>query len=275
MPSSPQPGPCDLSRSPLDAVALNDRLAGTRWGGDLLVPGRTASTNAALAEAARSGAPDGSVLTTDQQDAGRGRLGRGFSLPDLSGIAVSALIRPTVPIPRWSWLPLVTGLAVDDLVAGRGVRGGGIKWPNDVLVDARKICGILLERVETPGLDAAAIIGIGLNVSLRADELPVPTATSLAIEGATGLDRTDLTVELLRRLATWLERWEDPSADAIERLRAIFLERCVTVGQSVRIERPGGDPVVGIAETVDMDGRLVVDGQPFSSGDVVHVRPAR
>ena len=223
---------------------------------------------------ARDGAPTGSIVAADRQDAGKGRLGRSFALPGRAGIAVSALIRPDVPIGRWSWLPLVTGLAVDDLVAAHQVSGGGIKWPNDVLIDGRKICGILLERVETPGLDAAAVIGIGLNISSRRDELPVPTATSLALEGARDLDRLAVLVELLEGLDGWLARWEDPRPDAIERIRETFLERCVTLGQQVRIERPGGDPFIGTAETIDDDGRLVVDGTPFSSGDVVHVRPA-
>ncbi|MBM9462553.1 biotin--[acetyl-CoA-carboxylase] ligase [Aeromicrobium sp. YIM 150415] len=271
---SPPPGPCDLSRSPLAADELRARLTHTRWRGDIVAPERTSSTNTDLASMARDGAPTGSVVAADRQDAGKGRLGRSFALPGRSGVAVSALIRPVVPIGRWSWLPLVAGLAVDDLVRARGVRGGGIKWPNDVLVDGRKICGILLERVETPGLAAGAVIGIGLNIAARRDELPTTTATSLALEGARGLHRRAVLVELLEGLDHWLTRWEDPRPDAIEAIREAFLERCVTLGQHVRIERPGGDPFVGTAETVDGDGRLIVDGAPFSSGDVVHVRPA-
>ncbi|WP_201791445.1 biotin--[acetyl-CoA-carboxylase] ligase [Aeromicrobium sp. PE09-221] len=246
----------------------------TRWRGDIVVPGRTSSTNTDLASMAREGAPTGSVVAADRQDAGKGRLGRSFALPGRSGVAVSALIRPAVPVGRWSWLPLIAGLAVDDLVRARGVSGSGIKWPNDVLVGRRKICGILLERVETPGLEAGAVIGIGLNIAARRDELPTATATSLALEGARDLDRLAVLVELLEGLDHWVARWEDPRPDAIDPIREAFLRRCVTLGQEVRIERPGGDPFVGTAETIDADGRLVVDGASFSSGDVVHVRPA-
>lgn len=242
-----------------------------------MVLDETASTNADLAEAARAGAPDGAIITTDHQAAGRGRLDRTFTMPPRSGIAVSALIRPHVPLSRWTWLPLVAGLAVADVVQWAQVTGCSIKWPNDVLVGGRKICGILLERVEAPpgsSLPAAAVIGMGLNVTLTAEELPVDTATSLLLEGAEQLDRTSLLTALLARLDHWLDAWEDTAPVAAERLREAFLERCGTIGQQVRVTLPDGGSVEGVAETVDEAGRLVVDGIGFSAGDVTHVRSA-
>lgn len=196
-------------------------------------------------------------------------------MPPMSGIAVSALIRPQVPLARWSWLPLVAGLAVADTVGEAGVAGGGIKWPNDVLVDGRKISGILLERVEPPAgsdLPAAAVIGMGVNVSLTADERPVETATSLLLEGAQELDRSVLVTRLLTHLDRWLAAWEDD--ERFDALRDAFVSRCVTVGQYVRVTLPDGNRVEGTAETVDEFGRLVVDGRAFSAGDITHVRPA-
>ncbi len=194
----------------------------------------------------------------------------------MSGIAVSVLVRPAVTLSLWSWLPLVAGLAVADTVTEAGVRGAGIKWPNDVLVDGRKISGILLQRVDPPQgspLPAAAVIGMGVNVTLTDQERPVETATSLLLERATVTDRTMLVARLLVHLDRWLKVWEDSAPGRVDTLRAAFAGRCVTLGQQVRVTLPNGSRVEGTAETVDDMGRLVVDGTPFSAGDITHVRP--
>ncbi|MFT4298573.1 MAG: biotin--[acetyl-CoA-carboxylase] ligase [Aeromicrobium sp.] len=240
-------------------------LAGGNWiWGDIVVTDTTASTNADAAAAARAGAAEGTVFTTRHQSAGRGRLGRSFELPPGTGIAVSVVLRPHMPLAAWSWLPLLTGLAVLDTVRDLGVDAR-LKWPNDVLAGGRKISGILLEAVD----GTAAVIGIGLNVSVTADDLPVPTATSLLLEGAASTDRTDVLRRLLDHLDSWYRRWID-GAD----VRTAYRADCATVGQQVRVERPEG-LLTGLAEDIDAAGRLVVDGQPLSAGDVTHVRPQR
>ncbi|GAA3543580.1 biotin--[acetyl-CoA-carboxylase] ligase [Aeromicrobium flavum] len=254
-------------RAPLDA----DRLRAAADGFHVHVTEETASTNADLAAAAREGAPEWTVHTTDHQAAGRGRLDRTFTMPPLSGIAVSVLVRPVeVPPARWPWLPLVTGLAVVDTAREVGVEAA-LKWPNDVLVDdRRKLSGILVERVETPD-GPAAIIGVGLNVGLTADELPVETATSLSLEGASTADRTELLLVLLRRLRERLEQWRDPSR--VDELADDYAAACSTIGRQVRIQRADGSDVVGEATGIDASGRLVVDGEAWSAGDVTHLRP--
>ncbi len=235
----------------------------------------TGSTNADAAQWAREGAPHGEVVTADHQRAGRGRLDRSFTIPERSGIAVSVVWRPDVPLRHWVWLPLAAGLALDATLVELGVHGR-LKWPNDVLVDGRKISGILLERVETPGTDSAAVavVGIGLNVDLAEDELPVPHATSLRIAGSTDLDRGRVLARLLHHLDEVYREWEraDPAA-----LRAAYVERCHTVGRVVDVAMPDGSTLHGTAEDVDADGRLVVVGPDLvrtavSAGDVTHVR---
>lgn len=260
-------------RAPLDASLLRSGLLGPgRLYAAVEVAERTASTNADAADLARAGRADGTVVTADHQTAGRGRLDRTFEIPERSGIAVSVLLRPDgVPLQRWVWLPLLAGLALDDTLRDLGVVGA-LKWPNDVLVDGRKISGILLERVETPG-GAAAVVGIGLNVTLGADELPVPTATSLALAGATDLDRGSVTVRLLGHLERHYRSWLAAGEESDARLRAAYRAACDTVGRDVDVTLPDGSILTGPATDIDEHGRLVVAGTAVSAGDVTHVRP--
>lgn len=254
-------------REPIDPARLRDLAPGF----EVLLTGETASTNADLAAAARAGAPQWAVHTTDHQAAGRGRLDRTFTMPPLTGIAASTLIRPLdVPPARWPWLPLVAGLAVIDTVRAVGVDAE-LKWPNDVLVDdRRKLCGILVERVDTPD-GPAAVIGIGLNVALTADELPVERATSLLLEGASTTDRTELLAALLANLRARVLVWSDRSR--ADELAAAYTAACSTLGRRVRIERADGSHVDGTASGVDESGCLVVDGVAWSAGDVTHLVP--
>jgi BirA family biotin operon repressor/biotin-[acetyl-CoA-carboxylase] ligase len=265
----------DLDRPPLDATALRAALTGPdRFWTDVVVTAETGSTNADVAAAARAGAPEGLVHTTDLQTAGRGRLDRVGESPAGSGVIVSVLLRPEgIPAARWVWLPLLVGLAVDATVHECGVASG-LKWPNDVLVDDRKLAGILLERVDTPTTGPAAIIGVGLNVSLRRDELPVDTATSLALEGATETDRTIVLRSFLRNLEALYRAWAAAGGDPGSGIRESYVRRCVTLGTRVRVSLPDGGSLEGMATGIDDLGRLLVDGTAISAGDVTHVRAA-
>ncbi len=236
------------------------------------------STNAELAERARAGEPAGLVLVAEHQTAGRGRLDRVWVTPPRSALTFSALVAAdAVPGQRWPWLPLLTGVAVVEGV--RRVAGvhASLKWPNDVQVDEAKLAGILVERVETPQ-GPRAVVGVGLNVSAAREELPVPTATSLLLAGAGSLDRGRLLAAVLEELGGLLERWCAAGGDPQAGLREEYLRRCVTVGRDVRVELPGGTPLVGRAVGVDASGRLEVRSggrvHAVGAGDVVHVRPA-
>ncbi|WP_228387555.1 MULTISPECIES: biotin--[acetyl-CoA-carboxylase] ligase [unclassified Nocardioides] len=238
----------------------------------------TTSTNAVVAERARAGAGEGLVVVAEHQSAGRGRLDRSWEMPARSGLIVSVLLRPTVPPRDWPWLPLLTGYAVGRTLREAGFAAG-VKWPNDALIDDRKVAGILVEVVDTPtGL--AAVVGIGLNVDLAAEELPVPTATSLALEaGEHGTpDRADLLADLLATLLETYRAWQRDGEEGARRLRAAYREACVTLGRDVRVELPSGAALLGRATDIDDTGRLLVEGPDgpvaVGAGDVVHVRPA-
>jgi BirA family biotin operon repressor/biotin-[acetyl-CoA-carboxylase] ligase len=248
------------------------------------------STNAVAAERARAGAPEGRLVVAEHQTAGRGRLDRTWETPARSGLTFSLVLRPRVAPGDWPWLPLLTGHTIATTLRAEG-WAAGVKWPNDVLVEdrsdpaapARKVAGILLERVETP-TGPAAVVGVGLNVSLTAEELPVATATSLALEprdagaGPAVPDRTDLLIALAAGLREAYDAWQAGGPAATSRLRSSYAAACLTVGRDVRVELPAAEPLVGRATGVDGSGRLLVAGPrgevAVSAGDVVHVRPA-
>lgn len=236
---------------------------------------RTGSTNADLAELARDGAPERTVVATDHQDAGRGRLGRSWHTPAGLALTSSFLLRPTdVPASRWSWLPLLTGVAVVDAVAAAGVDAM-LKWPNDVMIGERKLAGILVERVETP-IGAAAVVGVGLNVSQRVGDLP-DNATSLALAGAP-VTREAVLDAVVEHLNSAYSQWRTAGGDSRAGLAAAYLKRCSTVGRMVTAALPGDGALRGRAVDIDGAGRLVVEpdrgGERVSigAGDIVHLR---
>lgn len=267
----------DLRRPPLDPVALSAALTrpGSLWTEIEVLPA-CPSTNAELARRARAGAPAGSVLVADHQTAGRGRLDRVWVTPPGSALTFSVLLAPDrVPLARWPWLPLLVGIAVAEGVRRVADVDCVLKWPNDVLVGERKLAGILVERIERAS-GAVAVVGVGLNVSLAEDELPVPTATSLVLEGASTTDRTVVLREVLRSLEALFVQWQADQGDATLGLVESYVRRCATVGRDVRVDLPSGEQVVGVAAGVDTDGRLVVrtseGSRILGAGDVVHVR---
>ncbi|MEV5422363.1 biotin--[acetyl-CoA-carboxylase] ligase [Streptomyces cellulosae] len=276
----------DLERPPLNAAAL--RRALVREGGlwrELDVVQRTGSTNSdlvarAVGSAGAGGLGEGVVLVAEEQSAARGRLDRKWVAPARSGLFFSALLRPgdAVPMERWGWLPLLTGVAVATGLARAGGVDTALKWPNDVLVtvggEERKAGGILAEASG----DGGVVVGVGVNVSLRADELPVPTAGSLALAGAVSTDRDPLLRAVLRGLEEWYGRWRAAEGDAGAcGLQEAYAAGCATLGRRVRAELPGDRALVGEAVAVDGDGRLVLATEagvqePVGAGDIVHLR---
>jgi BirA family biotin operon repressor/biotin-[acetyl-CoA-carboxylase] ligase len=260
----------DLSRPPLSGARLQRRLGGGKVWRDVRVVDSTASTNADVAAAARAGEPEGLVLLAEKQTGGRGRLARSWVSPPRAGVYVSVLLRPAAPAATWPLLTLLAGLAVVEAVIAVGHVDARLKWSNDVLVDGRKLAGILAERV-----DDAVVVGIGINVSTTPAELPA-NGTSLAIAGGS-TDREVIAAEVLRALHRRYTGWRD-TAGAGTSVLASYREMCETIGSDVTVELPGGQVVVGVASAVDDAGRLVVrdsaDGPPqrFTAGDVTHVR---
>jgi len=265
----------DLERPALDGPALTSALTrDSRLWRSLEVVPEIGSTNAALLAAAAADEPEGAVVVAEHQVAGRGRMDRAWSSPPRAGLTVSFLLRPDVPAARRGWLPLLTGVALAEAVGEvTGVRAS-VKWPNDLLAaDGRKLAGILAETSGT-----AVVVGVGLNVSTTAAELP-DTGTSLSRVSGSTVDRAPVLLAFLRAIERRYERWTAALGDPISSgLARDYLAWSSTVGSDVVVSLPDGSTLQGTATGVDWDGRLVVaapEGQvELASGDVRHVRGA-
>ena len=227
----------------------------------------TGSTNADLAI---SGGEDLTVLVAGSQTAGRGRAGREWSSPEGASLAVSILLKPK--FDNLTWLPLLAGLAMTRAVRRLGVNAS-LKWPNDVLVNERKISGVLSELVD----GSTVIVGAGLNLTQTQGELPIANATSLELEGVV----TQLPEALHAYLSEFVSLYKEFAAAAGDpevSLRAQVGEVCGTIGQEVRAIMPGDNEVVGKAIDIDATGRLLINvaGEntlyAVGAGDIVHLR---
>jgi BirA family biotin operon repressor/biotin-[acetyl-CoA-carboxylase] ligase len=251
----------------------------------------TGSTNTDLVALANSETlADFTVLATANQTAGRGRAGRVWQAPAGASLAISVYLRPgPMPSDALGWLPLLAGLAMAESL--RAVlpepAAAGVKWPNDVLIGERKVSGVLSELVSVgqtaaPAIGLAVVIGAGVNVTLAQADIPVETATSLAIAGAKLPDdeseRLDLVLAgYLSRLAHWYQTFKAGKFDAeASGLRSAVIENCLTLNREVRAVLPGGAEEIGWATSIDGAGQLVlkVSGGSFTvaAGDIVHLR---
>jgi BirA family transcriptional regulator, biotin operon repressor / biotin---[acetyl-CoA-carboxylase] ligase len=254
----------------------------------------TGSTNADLLRSVMvepAAWPDLSVLTAEFQTAARGRLDRHWEAPPLSSISVSVVLRPAnaegrpLPTQSYSWLSLIAALALRETLLDTAGIPAELKWPNDVLVRGRKIAGILAQL--GPMVDGSVppvILGTGLNVTLGAADLPVPTATSVVLEEARTADRTVLLKSYLSRFSVLYRSFcnadGDPAAGMAggaslhKRVEAVM----VTLGKQVRAQLPGDHEIIGHASRLDEYGSLLVVDRDsrehvVTAGDVVHLRP--
>ncbi|HET7138936.1 MAG TPA: biotin--[acetyl-CoA-carboxylase] ligase [Arthrobacter sp.] len=281
--------------SPLDRGALADQdfLAATGIA-RMVVVDSTGSTNADLLRAVSvepTEWPDMSVLTAEYQSAARGRLDRRWEAPPLSSVSVSVVLRPAnaegrpLPTHTYSWLSLLGALALRETLRETAGIPAELKWPNDVLVRGRKIAGILAQLgTMGSGSVPAVILGTGLNVTLTASELPVPTATSVALEEPLTVDRTVLLKSYLAHFSVLYRSFcnadGDPTAGIAgglslhKRVESVM----VTLGKQVRAQLPGDHEIIGHASRLDEYGSLLVVDKDarehvVTAGDVVHLRP--
>jgi BirA family biotin operon repressor/biotin-[acetyl-CoA-carboxylase] ligase len=251
----------EMVREALNESAMNATLRGSYW--RVSVFQSLTSTQTELA--AKVNLQHGDVYVTEFQSAGRGRLDRTFEAAKSSALLFSLYLEPKRNKLEWSAIPLLTGVSL--LTALSSLDQDlkfNLKWPNDLLIEQKKVAGILVEA-----RDSGVIIGVGINVEMENSELPVANATSLAIAKFGKLDRNIILPELLRTLQTTFDLWESGSVTPLEQYR----QASSTIGQEVEVHLPSGEILKSQAVDIKETGELqLASGVLVNVGDVIHLR---
>ncbi|HIY94263.1 MAG TPA: biotin--[acetyl-CoA-carboxylase] ligase [Candidatus Rothia avicola] len=230
-----------------------------------------------------------SLVSTADQNAGKGRLDRLWVAPAGAALATSFAVRPHInPANRvapdqYHWFTSLAALAACDVFEQLSGLHPSIKWPNDVLLGNRKACGILAQLVIEPEGQISVVVGIGLNLNLAQEDLPVPTATSALLESGQPVDLNRALTVLATSFSRYYREFAATGFDAgaatggaslLDRLRG----RMSTLGAALTIHLPGGETFRGTGVELTAEGELVVrsdsgEERSFTVGDVVHVRP--
>ena len=249
----------EMLRAALDKSLINS-LVTQYW--RVSVVDVTASTQSLLVTRALAGkAKPGDVVTANFQRAGRGRMSRTFEAPKNSALLFSFFLRPKRKKEDWGWIALIAGVSVAQTLKK---YDASVKWPNDILINERKVSGLIAE-ITGDGV----VVGIGINVGMSTEELPVPTATSLAVEGATDIDRNHLLAEVLSQFELNFISWDQGDESIIE----LYKSLSSTLGTKVQIHYPNDLIEKGVAIGISPRGELILDsGTHVQAGDVVHLR---
>jgi len=243
----------------LDASAISHALHGGYWRVS------TVSEAPSTQDLIRTSNPQhGDVIAAEFQSAGRGRMDRTFEAEKSTALLFSFYIEPTISREKWSFIPLLIGLTVaETLDKSCETDIYKTKWPNDIVVGDKKISGTIAE-ISGSGI----IIGVGINITMAAEQLPVPTASSVLIESQVVLNRNELLAAFLTRFATNFEAWESGSE-----FITTYASQSATIAQKVRAIAPDGSEQLGTAISVDETGALHLDsGAIVHVGDVEHLR---
>ena len=232
----------------LNSERINSKVA-QYW--SVSVTEQTTSTQIDLA---RNFQP-GKVLVAEYQSEGRGRLDRKFIVPPRKGLTFSF----TLAVDKdFGWIPLITGLAVSRTINEYlGNEIVEIKWPNDLLIDGKKLCGILAEHA-----NGGVVVGVGININQDKTELPIEDAISLSM--ITEVDREELLVMILMELGN--------SFNNMEIQKNLYRENCRTIGQRVRATLPNGEIIEDLALGISNEGALLLNTREISVADIVHLR---
>ena len=267
---------------PLTRDTIHSTLSTTWLGRRIELFDRLPSTNREAVQLAQAEVEHGTVVVADSQTAGRGRLSRTWFSPPGANLYCSIILRTARPPERlteWlSWLPLISALAAAAAIEQVSSIQVSVKWPNDLLISARKVGGILCESGTGTRSDPFQIIGIGINVNLDHDDWPSDlrdSATSLWQERKIVVDRNRLLAQLLLELEQCLD---ELVIHGTNRIGLAYYQRCSTIGHTIQATLANGDVVVGLAEGIGQDGSLRVRPQAIQPGsgtpEVVHLRVA-
>ena len=214
------------------------------------------STNQTVKALAEQGAGHGTLVVAERQVSGRGRRGRPWHSPKGSGIWMSILLRPKIHPMSASMLTLVAAMAVYDAISSR-VEGCAIKWPNDIVVDGRKICGILTEM--SSELDAIHYVVIGIGINVNTDDFPediASVAASMHVVTGAYYKRAQIIADVWKAFETYYDMFLQ--TENLSHMVALYNDRLVNMGRKVYIEERG-EQYEGIARGIDAEGALLVE----------------
>lgn len=248
-----------MLRAPLDSSAITAALS-RYW--RVSVVDLTASTQSDLvALVHQESAYAGDVIVAEYQSAGRGRLNRSFDAPKSTALLFSFYIKPQRTNDDWGWIPLIAGVSVAQTLSHFDAQ---VKWPNDILIRDKKVSGLIAEVVGD-----GIVVGIGINIAMTPSELPVSTATSLFIEGATNMTRNDLLPNLLNLFERNFRDWDRGSDEIMDTYR----QMSATIGREVQVHYPDGRVERDTAASISGNGELILaNGAHVQAGDVLHLR---
>lgn len=218
------------------------------------------STNSEALRLALEGAAEGTVVIAEEQSRGRGRLDRTWESPPLVNLYLSVVLRPDITAESASLIPLTVGVAMADVMSQYCPGRVKLKWPNDVLIERKKICGILTEMRTRADRVHFIVAGIGVNINMRRQHFPRElreTATSLKIETECDVDRLDFAVRLFESLERWYRVFSNGGEATI---REKWLQYADIVGK--HIEVVFGETVQrGIVTGLGESGALLIEGE--------------
>ena len=276
-----------MESPPISLNALEANLS-TKWlGRPLFLFDQLTSTNRHAIELAEDGGSHGTVVLAEYQTAGKGRFEREWHSPANLNIYFSVILTQHPFQPFTSWIPLATGIAMAETVEQIAGLNVSLKWPNDLLVHAQKLGGILCETTTKGPNGKAIIVGVGININSLDIHFPAELkeiATSLAIQGGRPFDRHILLTSFFQKLEYYYDRVFDSD---LSTLHSNYVSRCSTLGRHVEVRLPGDKVIAGIASLIGKEGELHVTStdplvgsmpldQPASvairAGDVIHLR---
>ncbi|MHA7579597.1 biotin--[acetyl-CoA-carboxylase] ligase [Paenibacillus vandeheii] len=242
----------------IDATALQLALETTVFGRKAIILNSTLSTQGDVQQMAEQGQSEGAVVLAEEQTGGRGRFGRKWFSPPGRGIWMSVLMRPELALQNTPQLTLLTGVAVCRAIRSYTGADAGIKWPNDLLIAGRKVCGILLESTVEDHEVRYCVAGIGVDVNFDSKDYPedlIPIATSLKMETGQTIDRTRLAAAILSELERLYFLYQKEGFGVIS---SLWEALSISMNREIKVANPQGI-IEGIAMGLDPSGALIVE----------------
>lgn len=249
----------------MDKLTLSEKLETKTLGKPLMFIQEIDSTNEEIKQLAQKGYPNGTTVVAETQSAGKGRLGRLWNSPTGTGLWFSFLLRPQISPNQIAGITLAVGLGVCKAIRNYTNINALIKWPNDIIIGNKKLCGILTEMTTKSNEIENVIVGVGINVNtLKFPDEINHKATSLFLETGKQVNRSDLFKNILLEIENYVEYYLDnPQSNIIEDYKKL----CATLGKNVTVTR-GNKILIGTAISISNDGDLIIKNQ---TGDKIYI----